>query len=78
MPQPINAPRTRVIRTCDDAFMPQFSCDSLSWFDLLDGPVFSREAAFAVAEQFLFNTGGDTTHGTPQKTPGGGSNRHQS
>lgn len=46
MPAPINSPRTRVIDTAK-GYVAQMSCDGLTWFDLPDPVLLSRDACIA-------------------------------
>jgi len=52
-PQPINAVQTRVVKTEDGVFCPQFSTDGLTWFPMageLHTSFFLSEAMLACEE----------------------------
>jgi len=52
MPAPINAPHVKVVET-REGFMPQFTVDSLLWFNLLPGnPTSDKQFAVSVAHSF--------------------------
>lgn len=51
MPAPINAPHVKVVET-SEGFMPQFTTDSLLWFNLLPSPTSDKQFAVSVAHGF--------------------------
>jgi hypothetical protein len=52
-PPAINAPRTRILKTKEGHFMPQFSCDGLSYYDIVLQPCYSIQGAILASHAFL-------------------------
>lgn len=48
-PQPINAVQTRVVKTHDGVFCPQFSTDGMTWFPLIG----ESQTSFYLSEAML-------------------------
>lgn len=47
-PQPINAVQTRVVKTHDGVFCPQFSTDGMTWFPLPSGEILPSTLAESI------------------------------
>lgn len=60
----INSPRTRIVKTSAGAFMPQFTCDGLNYYDVLSQVCWSLHGARLAAEAFLQPTKNPPTSGT--------------
>jgi hypothetical protein len=52
MPRPTNSPHVKVVQTSDGKFMPQFTTDNLSWFNLLREATSDKQTAISVAVSF--------------------------
>jgi hypothetical protein len=51
-PQPINAVQTRVVKTQDGVFCPQFSTDGMTWFPLVHDYDDHFDAVVCTCEDF--------------------------